>query len=36
MTVAAGARVGIGGFEQKEKGFMDMDNSVVIGAERRA
>ena len=31
---ASGGEVGDGGIEQKEKGFMDMDNSVVSAGGR--
>ena len=31
---AGGSRLGGGGIEQKEKGVMDMDNSVVIAGGR--
>ena len=34
MTAKRGGRVGAGGMSKKEKGLMDMDNSVVIAGER--
>ena len=35
MTAGGGRRLGGGGMSKKEKGLMDMDNSVVIAGERR-
>ena len=33
MTASGGGRLGGGWIEQKEKGLMDMDNSVVLGGK---
>ena len=35
MTVSGGRRLGAEVLNKKEKGFMDMDNSVVIAGGKR-
>ena len=34
MTASGGGRLGSGRIDQKEKGLMDMDNSVLIAGGR--
>ena len=35
MTASWQGRLGVEGLSEKEKGLMDMDNTVVIAGERR-